>query len=158
MPELDKTWWHEAPLAVILQEARRAYVQRVRAGLAGGGMGDMPHQGARVVAGIQHNGTNARDVSAELGISKQAVSKLIDSLVDLDYVERVPDPDDRRVVTIGLTERGRAAATIVKEAVDSVDEELLAKIGEEGAFGMRRGLAMLIGIAYQDRQRTSATE
>lgn len=151
MSEPDKPWWHDAPLPVILQEARRAYGQRIRALLADAGMGDLPRQGARVVAGIRLNGRNARDVSTELGIPEPAVAKLVDTLVALDYVERVPDPADRRIVTIGLTSRGQAAASVVKQAIDAVDGELIAKLGAEAAFGLRRGLAVLMGIARADR-------
>ena len=152
-PETSETpWWHTASLPVLLQIGRRAYGQRIRAALGDAEMADMPRQGPRVVSGIDRKGTNVRDVAAELGVSKQAASKLVDALVEQGYVERVPDPDDRRVITIGLTARGKAAAKLVRKAVDSVDAELSKSLGDKGVFAMRCGLAVLLKIVHEDRE------
>ena len=41
------------------------------------------------------------------------------------------DPDDRRKLTIALTERGRAAAAVQAAAREQIDNELSARVGEE---------------------------
>ena len=55
-------------------------------------------------------------LTRELGISKQAVSQLIDTMVMRGYLERTPDAEDRRRMLLHLTPRGRAAATVAWEA------------------------------------------
>ena len=45
----------------------------------------------------------------ELGVSKQAAGQLVDTLVLRGYLERSVDPEDRRRLTLTLTERGMAA-------------------------------------------------
>jgi DNA-binding MarR family transcriptional regulator len=58
-------------------------------------------------------------------------------------VTRVPDPDDRRRVNIDLTERGRAAAVEIRGAVDRIDAELLAQVGDGDVAALRRATGAL---------------
>ncbi len=106
----------------------------------------MPRAGARVLGGIARSRANLRDVSADLGISKQGASQLIDTLVARGYVERLPDPSDRRRLTVGLTDRGRAAAAEIRAAVDGIDAALLARAGEADIARMRATLGALVAI------------
>ena len=48
----------------------------------------------------------APDLPAELGVTKQAVSQVIDVLVTHGYLERHGDSGDRRRVVLALTDRG----------------------------------------------------
>ena len=47
------------------------------------------------------------DVADRTGLDKSTVSRQIATLVDLDLLERVPDPDDGRARRIQLSELGR---------------------------------------------------
>ena len=78
-----------------------------------------------------------------LGVSKQAASQLIDTLVVRGYLTREIDADDRRRMTITLTERGRGAAQATRAAVDSIDAELAKMITPEQLAGLRAGLTAL---------------
>src|SRR5262245_16888548 len=49
-------------------------------------------------------GARPTDVAAQLGISKQALNHLLRELERHGYLERAPDPDDRRSKRIVLTE------------------------------------------------------
>ena len=68
------------------------------------------------------NGTEAITASAlssQLQITPAGVTHLINPLADADYIERLPDPNDRRVVLIGLTDKGKALAeTVMAEAYE----------------------------------------
>ena len=44
-------------------------------------------------------------------MSKQAAGQLVDTLVLRGYLDRSPDPEDRRRMTVTLTERGAMAAS-----------------------------------------------
>lgn len=48
------------------------------------------------------------DVADRTGLDKSTVSRQIATLVELDLLERVPDPDDGRARRIQLSESGRA--------------------------------------------------
>jgi DNA-binding MarR family transcriptional regulator len=92
-------------------------------------------------------GGSAADVIDGLGITKQAASQLIDTLVLRGYLRREVNPEDRRRMTIELTERGRAAATLVRSAVESVDAELAKLVTPAELAGLRTGLSALASLA-----------
>lgn len=95
---------------------------------------------------MANHGVSAGQLVRELGVSKQATGQLIDTLVARGYLDRRPDPDDRRRLLIDLTERGRAAAAEVREAVRGVDEELGRRIDASELAGLRAGLVALTEI------------
>ena len=107
----------------------------------------MPRRGAFVVGGIARNGAVGQQVlEADLGVSKQAASQLIDALVVRGYVERRPDDEDRRRTIITLTPRGEAAAEASHAAVDRVDALLTAMVGAADLATARRVLGHLADI------------
>ncbi|MHA6806138.1 MarR family winged helix-turn-helix transcriptional regulator [Salinifilum ghardaiensis] len=55
------------------------------------------------------------DVAGRAGLDKSTVSRQIAALVDLDLLERVPDPDDGRARLIQLSAQGRQRLTRVQE-------------------------------------------
>lgn len=55
------------------------------------------------------------DVADKTGLDKSTVSRQIATLVELDLLERVPDPDDGRARRIQLSETGRARLTEVRQ-------------------------------------------
>jgi DNA-binding MarR family transcriptional regulator len=65
-----------------------------------------PRHGA-VLAYLDEEGSRATDLAAQSGQHKQVIGTLIDELVELGYVERQPDPADRRAKLIVPTEKGR---------------------------------------------------
>ncbi len=55
------------------------------------------------------------DVADRTGLDKSTVSRQIATLVDLDLLERVPDPDDGRARRIQLSDSGRARLADVRK-------------------------------------------
>lgn len=139
-------------LPALLRAARGAYGNSVRASVAAAGFEDLPPNGAFVLGGIANRGASAADLIKGLNISKQAASQLIDTLVLRGYLERHPDPDDRRRMTIGVTDRGRAAAAAVRAGVAGVDAELAERLTPAQLDGLRAGLVALISIAERSRR------
>src|ERR1700733_10358868 len=132
MADDDGQWWEELALPVLLGEGRMSYGRAIREGYAEAGFDDIPKLGPRLLGGILRNGGtvgSASNVGHDFGISKQAASKLIDILVIRGYVNRGVDPEDRRKLTLELTERGTAAAEDGGAAGDRVDRELGAAGG-----------------------------
>jgi DNA-binding MarR family transcriptional regulator len=136
----------EVVIPALLRASRGAYGHAVRARLAAGGFDDLPKNGPYVLGGMANQGVNAGQLIRELGVTKQAASQLIDTLVLRGYLERETDADDRRRLTIALTERGRAAAAAVHEGVTSVDEELASMLSPTQLNGLVAGLVALCDI------------
>jgi DNA-binding MarR family transcriptional regulator len=147
-------------LPALLRASRGAYGHAIRASLAREGFGDVPRNGAFVLGGIVNQGGSAGALVRQLGVSKQAASQLIDTLVVRGYLERQPNPEDRRRVTIEATERGRAAAAAVRSAVVAVDEELAGMITPAQMKGLRTGLVALCDIRdrFEDEARAAGQQ
>lgn len=120
----------------------------MRQALAEAGYDDIPKNGLWVVGGmaLDSGAVPLSELIEGLRVSKQAAGQLVDTLVMRGYLQRAEDPNDRRKLTITLTERGRHAAATQRAAREKIDAELIARVGEENVNTMRRTLAALIEL------------
>jgi DNA-binding MarR family transcriptional regulator len=144
----------EAVIPALLRAARGSYAQAIGVRLAEAGFEDLPRNGGFVLSGMNYHGGSAVDMIRGLGVTKQAASRLIDTLVLRGYLTRSLNPDDRRRMTIELTERGRAAAGAVRSGVRAIDAELAQMLTETEMAGLRAGLLALGRIKERDREDT----
>ena len=68
------------------------------------------------------------DLAARLEVVPRAVTTLVDGLESADCVRRVPDPANRRVIRIELTDTGRATLRRLRNARTDAAEEILAPL------------------------------
>jgi DNA-binding MarR family transcriptional regulator len=136
-------------IPAMLRGARGAYATTIVAMLAAAGFDDLPRNGPFVLGGMANHGDSAVDMIRGLGVSRQAASQLIDVLVLRGYLDRQINPDDRRRMDIELTERGRAAAVVIRAAVEQVHRQLDAKISPAGWPVLRPALAALAAIKQE---------
>ncbi|MFT3866620.1 MAG: MarR family transcriptional regulator [Solirubrobacterales bacterium] len=149
----DGKWWEELALPVLLAEGRTTYGRAIRKGYAEAGFDDIPKLGPRLLGGIFRFGGSvgsAGDVARDFGVSKQAASKLIDTLVIRGYLERGVDPEDRRRLTLELTERGRAAAEVSWKATDAVDRALETAVGAAAIRQLRETVGALVELRERE--------
>ncbi|MBV8446241.1 MAG: winged helix DNA-binding protein [Candidatus Dormibacteraeota bacterium] len=136
----------DIPLPALLRASRGAYSHSIRRHLAEAGFEDMPRNGPYVLGGVVNRGGSISDLVPQLGVSKQAASELVDSLVELGFMRRELDVTDRRRIRIEVTDRGRQAAAAVKSGVDAVDAELATRLSPQQLAGLRTGLVELCAI------------
>jgi DNA-binding MarR family transcriptional regulator len=129
----------------LMRSARGVYAQSIRAQLDAIGINDLPRNGMFILAGAGTSG-GPGDLPAELGVTKQAVSQLIDVLVNRGYLERQPDPGDRRRVALELTARGQEALEAGVRGLDAVDDQLQERVSREQIEAMRSVLIALTEI------------
>jgi len=124
----------------------------MRRALAEAGYDDIPGNGLYVIGGLalEREDVPLGQLIRNLRISKQAAGQLVDTLVTRGYLERANDKEDRRKLTVMLTERGREAAAIQAAARERVDAELLAAVGPEAIEATRRTLVTLIDMGCQN--------
>jgi DNA-binding MarR family transcriptional regulator len=116
----------------LLRRTTRRFGAAVRHGLDEAGHGRLPQQGFWAVSALAERDYTAGQLVARLQITKQAVSQLVETLVELDYVKRRPDPTDRRRVVLALTDHGWEAAGVIGRAIANLRVELAASIGSDG--------------------------
>ncbi|MFE9405677.1 MarR family winged helix-turn-helix transcriptional regulator [Streptomyces sp. NPDC006530] len=68
------------------------------------------------------------DLAARLEVVPRAVTSLVDALEESGDVRRVPDPTNRRVIRIELTDAGRATLRALRGARRGAAEEILAPL------------------------------
>jgi len=134
----------EVAFPALLRAAWKTYALMTQRALAEAGFDDVPRNGSYVLAAIARSGAPLGEVIKQLGVSKQAAGHLVDTLVTRGYLDRAVDPDDRRRLTITLTDRGLAAAKVIGTAVDRVDRQLVVQVGAEFVAHTRATLASLI--------------
>jgi DNA-binding MarR family transcriptional regulator len=140
----------ELATPILMRLARGTYARSIRAQLQLIGVDNLPRNGAIVLAGIADTGGPRPDVTTELGVTKQAVSQLIDTLVSRGYVDRGPDPQDRRRISLELTGRGWQVVDAVIRGVEAVDAQLGERVSARQVEAMRSGLAALAQIKAAD--------
>jgi DNA-binding MarR family transcriptional regulator len=145
----ESHWYGEVVLPGLLRSAGTTYGSAMRKALDEMGCGDVPRNGIYVLGGIARTGSPLAEIIKELGVSKQAAGQLVDTLVVRGYLDRSPDPEDRRRMIVTLTERGWVAASASRAAAERVDAGLTARVGAEHVMHTRATLAALIDIGHE---------
>jgi DNA-binding MarR family transcriptional regulator len=113
-----------------------AVQQELYASLAEQGHPDVKPRHGAVMAYVEPAGSRATELARASGAHKQVIGTLIDELEQLGYVERRPDPRDRRAKLVvptaqGLDEMHRAAsiiATIERRHADAIGHHAYARL------------------------------
>jgi DNA-binding MarR family transcriptional regulator len=101
------------------------------------------------------HGTRPSELAARLQISKQALNYLLGQLEQLGYLERVPDDHDQRGKRVTVTERGRAAIGVIREAVDEIETTWAEQLGSERFAQLK---TLLLDLNQLTATRKQATE
>jgi DNA-binding MarR family transcriptional regulator len=140
---------HELATPTLMRAARGVYAQSIRAQLQAIGADDLPRNGATLLAGVAATGAPRQDLPAGLGVTKQAVSQATDILASRGYLERNPDPADRRRITLTLTARGQEVLDAVVRGTEAVDAQLLERMPAEQVGAMHSALLALADIKVE---------
>jgi DNA-binding MarR family transcriptional regulator len=89
-------------------------------------------------------GLRSTELASYARITKQSIDFLVDHLVTGGYLERLPDPRDRRAKVIRLTPRGWTAAQTACDAVRRVEQDWERRIGSERIAQLREILRDLV--------------
>ena len=89
-----------------------------------------------VFGNMQPHGVRLTDIAERSRITKQSVGEIVTNLEQLGYVERIPDPADKRAKLVRLTGRGKE----VQDAAFTIFGEIEAEWGER--IGKKKGAAL----------------
>jgi DNA-binding MarR family transcriptional regulator len=99
--------------------------------LAAKGYDDLHPRHGAVLAYIDAGGVRATELARLSGQHKQVVGTMIDELEALGYVERRPDPADRRAKLICPTERGLAQMRTADRIMSAIQERHARRLGRD---------------------------
>ncbi|RPE39631.1 MarR family transcriptional regulator [Streptomyces sp. Ag109_O5-1] len=108
----------EPDLGVLAARVLFSVQRELFGALAEQGFDDIAPRAGAVLAHLRADGIRASELARVSGQHKQVIGSLVDDLERLGYVERGPDPADRRAKLVRPTERGllqmEAAAAIMR--------------------------------------------
>ncbi len=99
-----------------------------------------------VIANIDRLGTRSSVLADRAGMSRQAMGELIDELEELGYVERIPDPEDRRAKLIKPTGKTLKRQRLAREVNDEIEAAYLERLGPDPYRQLRRTLTQLVQL------------
>lgn len=73
----------------------------------------------------------AMDIATCLDRDKAQVTRLINTLIELDYVQKMPNPDDKRSQCLLITEKGQGVIEHIKTIDRAVADKLTVGISEQ---------------------------
>lgn len=148
MPDLTSP----LPTNALLRTAYNAVSSRIFAGVkAGRDFEDLrPAHGNAMEQLELEDGLRLTEMAARAGITVQSMGELVDDLEAKGYLERRPDPKDRRAKRIHLTRRGRRNARIAKQATADVEDRLAELLGPQHYELLRRSLQQIIVAEARD--------
>jgi DNA-binding MarR family transcriptional regulator len=128
-------------LGILLREPYRVANERLHRRFAERGHPEVRTPHANVFPYLDDGGTRVSVLAERAQITKQSMAELVAHLEHHGYVERVPDPEDRRAKLVRSTSKGEKLYAIAREFVAEVDEEWTRMLGK----GKMRELKKLLG-------------
>jgi DNA-binding MarR family transcriptional regulator len=107
----------------------------------------------------EHGPLRVGDVAARLGITPPTASRAIDALEAHGWVQRVADPDDRRALQIGITDKGRTRVRERKAQILAAFEPAAAALSADELSALEALLARLregLGAGGVEAERRTA--
>src|SRR3954447_6277716 len=132
------------PLMGLLDSATEAYLAEVRRELEKAGYEDIRPTHGCVFRFVREDGMRLTELAMYAGMTKQSVGELVDDLVDQGYVERTPDPQDRRAKLICLTDKGVEAQRKGFGLIDEIEARWAARFGPERVAALREVLEEIV--------------
>lgn len=119
---------------------------RVINALTEAGFTDITTAQMKIVQRIGPNGTRLTELAAQAQVTKQTAGFLVNQLEKGGWVERVPDPADKRARLVRITTKGEKAIPVATAAVAEVEAEWTAYLGEQRMADLRHILTDLRAI------------
>jgi DNA-binding MarR family transcriptional regulator len=92
---------------------------------------------------LDHEGTRVSTLAERAQIAKQSMAELVAHLERHGYVERIPDPGDRRAKLVRTTPRGEEIYAIAREVIAELEREWTDILGKSKMDELRRILERL---------------
>jgi DNA-binding MarR family transcriptional regulator len=116
---------------------------RVISALAEAGYDDITTAQMKLMQRIGPDGTRLTELAEQAQVTKQTAGFLVDQLEKAGWVERVPDPSDRRARLVCVAARGREAIPVAGAAVAEAEAVWEAHLGARRMAQLRRTLSEL---------------
>ncbi len=131
------------PLIALLQDVQRQMSDELHARLGALGYDEIRPSHGCVFGNMRPHGVRLTDIAERSRITKQSVGEIVTDLEELGYVERIPDPEDKRAKLVRLTPRGREVQDAALTTFAEIEAEWGERIGKKKVADLRRTLEEL---------------
>jgi DNA-binding MarR family transcriptional regulator len=133
----------QRPLIALLQDVQRAMQDELHARLRAEGWPEIRPSHGCVFGGMGPEGARLTDLAERARLTKQSVGEIVTNLEELGYVERVPDPEDKRAKLVRLTPRGQEVQKVALATFAEIEAEWAERIGKKKVADLRAALEEL---------------
>ena len=130
-------------LGVLLREPFRIASDQLHARFAESGHPAVRPPHGNVFQFLDADGTRVSELARRAQITKQSMAELVAHLERHGYVERVPDPGDRRAQLVRSTARGKELYAVAREFVAETERAWTKMLGATKMRQLRRLLEEL---------------
>jgi DNA-binding MarR family transcriptional regulator len=128
----------------LLRDAFDDFERRLTAAVIAAGAAEMRPKYNAVLRYLDAGGTRASVLAERSGLTRQALTQIVDELEEAGLVGRVPDPEDRRAKLVVYTERGQESFKRSRRMIAAIEAEYESLVGERGYGELRETLAKII--------------
>jgi len=127
-----------------------AVASRLLQALHANGFEDIDGPQLSVILWPGPEGLRPSELADRTRMTKQALNYLLGNLERNGYLERRPDPEDRRARRIALTDRGRALIPVIRNVVAETEREWATELGKERFAQLRELLVDLNEVVARE--------
>ncbi|WP_406229855.1 MarR family winged helix-turn-helix transcriptional regulator [Nocardia sp. NBC_01009] len=132
---------------VLLGQAYETFVRELHTHMAEHGHRMLGASYGFVLRTLAESALTASQLGERLGITAQGAAKVVDEMVRHGYVERRPDPADKRAKLLHLSDRGRDTLDAVREFHAEYERKLVARVDADQVATVRSVLGEIVSAA-----------
>src|SRR3990170_6037410 len=142
----DASTGRQVTVISLLRRTNHVMVNEITERLEASGFPDSPPSFHPIFENLDPEGTRLTVLAARAWLTHQSVGEVVTELERRGYVERIPDPSDKRARIVSLTDRGRDLVRAAVRHIADIEREW----GERWKAGGLRGdmrAALLAGLS-----------
>jgi DNA-binding MarR family transcriptional regulator len=133
-------------IGLLLRLIYQHYAQDIDAALREAGFGDIRPGAANVFPFVSPDGITVSRLAELARVRKQSMAQAIDQLERTGYVERRPNPRDRRSRLVFLTPRGASVPPVTHAAAERVEQRWAQLTSPAELEALRASLLRLLAV------------
>jgi DNA-binding MarR family transcriptional regulator len=134
----------ERGLGVLAGRLLFAFQDELYARFDEAGHGRVTRAHGAVLAQLDLEGARATELARRSGRPKQLIGRAVDELEELGYVERRPEPGDRRAKLIIPTDLGRELIRLSDEIIRDIEQRPAAALGQAAYHDFKEALGAVV--------------
>jgi DNA-binding MarR family transcriptional regulator len=131
-------------IGLLLRLLYQHYAQDIESALRDAGFGDVRPAHSNVFPFVPPEGITVSELAELARVRKQTMAQAVDQLERMGYVERRPNPRDRRSRLVFLTERGASVKPVTHATAARVEERWAELTSPEELEALRASLLHLL--------------